>query len=436
MTTSPEAAPKPQLVRGIGLGSATALNMIDMIGVGPFITIPLIISAMGGPQAMLGWVLGAVLAICDGLVWAELGAAMPGSGGSYRYLLSENVGLSGTIPFTGTPYTISRTLGRQHPFGCNCRETTRIMIWIPAIRPIGYRPHPLNPGDTFHAGCVRARHARRGYATGIVAAYLNATYDSSLVSVTARLTTVRSSLGPISPSLDRAARARRVRSSKPEPPTASAPASQPRGRRLALQHSHGGEQHVGLATFTPTPATQPGHDVIEYLSVNNQPIPTSAISFVPTQINIGSNVFVFTGATPASPNVSHTKATRRHQGGTTPFVFNVTWFLPDNRPTATVQYSTSDGTATADDVPGPTDYVPTTGTLTFTAGGPTTLPITITVNGDTTDEPDETFFVNLTQPLTGQPLATTAPAIGTILNDDDARHASASPMPRHRKAAT
>src|SRR5271165_3090096 len=82
-----ESATKPQLVRGIGLGSATALNMIDMIGVGPFITIPLIISAMGGPQAMLGWVLGAVLAICDGLIWAELGAAMPGSGGSYRYLL-------------------------------------------------------------------------------------------------------------------------------------------------------------------------------------------------------------------------------------------------------------------------------------------------------------------------------------------------------------
>jgi len=75
-----------QLIRGVGLGTATALNMIDMIGVGPFITIPLIISAMGGPQAMLGWILGAFFAICDGLVWAELGAAMPGSGGSYRYL--------------------------------------------------------------------------------------------------------------------------------------------------------------------------------------------------------------------------------------------------------------------------------------------------------------------------------------------------------------
>src|SRR6201998_3907733 len=88
MTISPDGGsdPKPQLIRGISLGSATALNMIDMIGVGPFITIPLIVSAMGGPQAMLGWVLGAFLAMCDGLVWAELGASMPQAGGSYQYL--------------------------------------------------------------------------------------------------------------------------------------------------------------------------------------------------------------------------------------------------------------------------------------------------------------------------------------------------------------
>lgn len=84
----PDSSPttNPSLIRGVGLGTATALNMIDMIGVGPFITLPLIVSAMGGPQAMLGWIIGAVFAICDGLVWAELGAAMPGSGGSYRYL--------------------------------------------------------------------------------------------------------------------------------------------------------------------------------------------------------------------------------------------------------------------------------------------------------------------------------------------------------------
>ena len=76
----------PTLIRGMGLGSATALNMIDMIGVGPFITMPLVVAAMGGPQALLGWVVGALLAVCDGLVSAELGAALPGSGGSYRYL--------------------------------------------------------------------------------------------------------------------------------------------------------------------------------------------------------------------------------------------------------------------------------------------------------------------------------------------------------------
>ncbi|HVB99167.1 MAG TPA: APC family permease [Candidatus Dormibacteraeota bacterium] len=75
-----------QLVRGLGLGGAIALNVNLMIGVGPFITLPLVVEAMGGPQAMLGWVLGALLALCDGLVIAELGAAMPDAGGSYAYI--------------------------------------------------------------------------------------------------------------------------------------------------------------------------------------------------------------------------------------------------------------------------------------------------------------------------------------------------------------
>ena len=85
IVTTPSAE-SPSLIRGMGLGSATALNMIDMIGVGPFITMPLVVGAMGGPQALLGWVLGALFAMSDGLVWAELGAAMPGAGGSYRFL--------------------------------------------------------------------------------------------------------------------------------------------------------------------------------------------------------------------------------------------------------------------------------------------------------------------------------------------------------------
>src|ERR1700760_2049408 len=69
--------------------------MLDMIGVGPFITLPLILAAMGGPQAMLGWILGAGLALCDGLVWAELGAAMPEAGGSYYFLRTIYGGADG-----------------------------------------------------------------------------------------------------------------------------------------------------------------------------------------------------------------------------------------------------------------------------------------------------------------------------------------------------
>ena len=79
-------AERQGLARGLGLLEATALNMSNMIGVGPFVTIPLMIGAMGGPQCMLGWAVGTVLALCDGLVWAELAAALPGEGGSYLYL--------------------------------------------------------------------------------------------------------------------------------------------------------------------------------------------------------------------------------------------------------------------------------------------------------------------------------------------------------------
>lgn len=77
---------QPQLERGLGSFGSVSANVLNMVGVGPFLTIPLAISAMGGPQAIVGWVLGAFLCLCDGMVWAELGSAMPGSGGSYHYL--------------------------------------------------------------------------------------------------------------------------------------------------------------------------------------------------------------------------------------------------------------------------------------------------------------------------------------------------------------
>jgi basic amino acid/polyamine antiporter, APA family len=83
----PQPKPSEQhLARGFGLLHATALNMSNMVGVGPFITIPLLMASMGGPQALLGWLVGALIVMCDGQVWSELGAALPGSGGSYRFL--------------------------------------------------------------------------------------------------------------------------------------------------------------------------------------------------------------------------------------------------------------------------------------------------------------------------------------------------------------
>ena len=94
MTTPSSSAP---LERRFGLLQATALNMSNMIGVGPFITIPLLMSALGGPQALLGWFAALVIVVADGLVWSELGAMMPGSGGTYRYLRNGFGGRAGRL---------------------------------------------------------------------------------------------------------------------------------------------------------------------------------------------------------------------------------------------------------------------------------------------------------------------------------------------------
>jgi fructoselysine transporter len=83
---SPPAAQQPALERGLGLKEAVALNMIEIVGIGPFVVSSLVIKEMGGPQALLAWIGGAVLATLDGFVWSELGAAMPLAGGTYVFL--------------------------------------------------------------------------------------------------------------------------------------------------------------------------------------------------------------------------------------------------------------------------------------------------------------------------------------------------------------
>jgi amino acid transporter len=70
----------------MGLFGACSSNMLNMIGVGPFLSIPLVLIAVHGSEVLLAWTLGAIISLCDGLVWAELGSAMPFSGGPYFYL--------------------------------------------------------------------------------------------------------------------------------------------------------------------------------------------------------------------------------------------------------------------------------------------------------------------------------------------------------------
>lgn len=86
MSKEQERAGQPGFVRALGLFPAITINMSQMVGIGPFITIPLLLTAVGGPHAVIAWVIGAVIAIADGLVWSELGAAMPSTGGTYVYL--------------------------------------------------------------------------------------------------------------------------------------------------------------------------------------------------------------------------------------------------------------------------------------------------------------------------------------------------------------
>lgn len=77
---------RAHLVRSLGLLNAISINMSNMVGTGPFITVPAIVATLGGPQSLIAWGVGALLAIADGLVFAELGSSIPSSGGSYIFL--------------------------------------------------------------------------------------------------------------------------------------------------------------------------------------------------------------------------------------------------------------------------------------------------------------------------------------------------------------
>jgi amino acid transporter len=82
-----EPAGSGDLQRHFGLLHATALNISMIVGAGVFLTIPYMLLQLPGPYALLGWLVAGVLIVLDGMIWSELGAMMPGSGGTYLYLL-------------------------------------------------------------------------------------------------------------------------------------------------------------------------------------------------------------------------------------------------------------------------------------------------------------------------------------------------------------
>jgi amino acid transporter len=144
------------LSRHITLPSAVVLNMMDMIGVGPFLTLPLVIAAAGSRFTVWAWVLGALIAVADGLVCAELGAAMPDAGGSYAFL-RQIYGAEGAGRWISFLYVwqLSFSAPLSIASGCIGLATFLAYIWPPlAGQPLAALPFVHGTSLAAAATCV------------------------------------------------------------------------------------------------------------------------------------------------------------------------------------------------------------------------------------------------------------------------------------------
>src|SRR5262245_26127002 len=227
-STSMAESTSPHLERGLNLLHATSLNVANMLGAGPFITIPVLLGAMHGPQAMIGWAAALVIVMCDGLVWAELGAAFPGSGGTYHFLreIFRDSAWGRFLPFlflwqfliSGTLEVASGYIGASHfvmslvpsygetmaRWGCSDRVTVGILasamvlaiflLLCQRIRSLGWLSTILVAGVLAAVGTIivlgamhfdsrlirfpeNAFHIDRAFWTGLGAATSIAVYD-------------------------------------------------------------------------------------------------------------------------------------------------------------------------------------------------------------------------------------------------------------------
>ena len=144
------------LERRIGLRSAVLFNMLEMIGVGPFITLPLVIAAAGYRLSVAAWLLGALIAVADGLVWAELGAAFPRAGGSYAFL-REIYGERGAGNWIGFLYVWQLGFSAPLSIASGCIGLSSFLAWFwPGLDAAPFAALPaLHYGNfTAAAACV------------------------------------------------------------------------------------------------------------------------------------------------------------------------------------------------------------------------------------------------------------------------------------------
>jgi amino acid transporter len=142
------------LQRRIGLRSAVAFNMLEMIGVGPFITLPLVIAAAGYRLSVWAWVLGAVIAVADGLVWAELGAAFPRAGGSYAFL-REIYGPKGAGNWLSFLYVWQVSFTAPLAIASGCIGLASFLAWFwPGLDQAPFAALPALHGSNFAAAAA------------------------------------------------------------------------------------------------------------------------------------------------------------------------------------------------------------------------------------------------------------------------------------------
>ena len=151
------------LQRRLSLLEAVSLNMSLMVGIGPFITIPTLVGTLGGPQAMLGWILGAAVALADGMVWSELAAAFPGSGGTYHFY-DAALGESTARPFAQVrlrlAVPVQRTTGDRHR--CDWHDPVP-GVFLPEPRRGRLELEPVHPFSRCRSDSIATdRHGTHG----------------------------------------------------------------------------------------------------------------------------------------------------------------------------------------------------------------------------------------------------------------------------------